>query len=78
MIETLDIQPLNAWKDRIDAIGEHFARARELAAKEFEPKTRSIDLPRRLLKTNEDLETWMQEVEKKLKEALTKGPIVLR
>ena len=78
LIKTLDSQPISTWKDRVDAIGEHFDRARLLAAKESEPKTQPIDLPRRLLKTNEDLETWIQEVKKKLKDALTKGPIVLR
>ena len=78
LIATLDSQPVSAWKDRIDALGERFARARVLAAKELEPKTQSIELPRRTIKTNEDLEAWMQEVKKKLKEALTKGPVVIR
>jgi len=78
LISALDSQPITAWKNRIDAIGEHFARARELAAKEIEPKTHPIELPRRLLKTNEDVEIWIQEVKKKLTDALTKGPIVLR
>ena len=78
LIATLDSQPASTWKDRTDALGERFARARELAAKELEPKTQSIDIPRRTIKTDEELEAWMQEVKQKLKEALTKGPIVIR
>jgi hypothetical protein len=35
-------------KDRIDALAERFTRARELTAKELEPKTQPVDLPRRL------------------------------
>lgn len=78
LIKTLDSQPISTWKDRTDALSERFDRARLLAAKESEPKTQPIDIPRRLLKTNDDLETWIEEVKKKLKDALTKGPIVLR
>jgi len=78
LIEELDQHPINVWNDRIDALAERFPRARELAAKLLEPKTQTVVIPRRTLKTNEDIEAWVQDVRKRLKAALTKGPIVIR
>ena len=55
-----------------------FTRARELAAKELEPETQTIEIPRRTIKTQEDIASWLKEVKAKIEEALRKGPVVLR
>jgi hypothetical protein len=78
LIQELDQHPLRSWDDRIDALTERFARAREMAAKELEPKTQIVKIPRRTIKTKEDIETWLQEVKENLKAALKKGPIVIQ
>jgi len=70
--------PINVWNDRIDAISHRSARARELVAKELEPKTQTIDLPRRTLKTKDDINSWLSEVRDKLEAAVKEGPVVLR
>lgn len=78
LVKTLKQYPLNSWDDRIDALGGRFSRARELAAKELEPQTQTLDLPRRTFKTEDDIEAWVQEVREQLKVALIKGPVVIR
>jgi hypothetical protein len=49
-----------------------------IAAKELEPKTQTITLPKRTLKSAEDVEDWIEEVSGLLSEYLTRGPIILR
>ena len=49
-----------------------------MAAKELEPKTQIVKIPRRTIRTKEDIEAWLQEVKENLKAALKKGPIVIQ
>jgi hypothetical protein len=78
LIKALQKHPLKVWKDRIDALPERFACAREMAAKELEPKAQTVNVPRRTLKTEEEIDAWVNEVTDQLKAALTKGPVVIR
>jgi len=78
LIKALQKHPLKAWKDQIDALPERFDCARELAVKELEPKAQTVKLPRRTLKSNEEIEAWVKEVTDQLKTALIDGPVVIR
>ncbi|WNZ28441.1 MAG: BREX system P-loop protein BrxC [Candidatus Bathyarchaeota archaeon] len=78
LIKELDERSIQSWNERTYALTERFARAREMAAKELEPKTQIVDIPRQTIKTEEDIESWLQEVKKLLKAALKKGPIIIR
>ena len=78
LIKALDQRPINVWNDRIDALTSHFERARELAAKALEPETQIVNIPRRTLKSEEDIVVWVEEVQDKLKAALIKGPVMIR
>lgn len=78
LIKALGHHPINVWNDRIDALSGRFARAMELVAKAIEPETQTVDIPRRILKTDKDIDEWLQEVKEHLKNALIKGPIVIR
>ena len=78
LIKALQKHPLKIWKDRIDALPERFATAREMAAKELEPKSQTVNIPRRTLKSNEEIDAWVNEVTDQLKTALCKGPVVIR
>jgi len=78
LIKALAKHPINFWNDRIDALAGRFARAGELAAKALEPETQTVDIPRRTLKSEEDIEVWVEEVQDKLKAALIKGPVMIR
>lgn len=78
LINHLTAVQITSWEHRIDALQSRFDRARELAAKELEPKTQAVSIPRRMVKTIEELETWIAEVEEELKKALSKGPIIIK
>ena len=78
LVAALEQHPLAVWHDRIDALPSRFSRAHEMAAKSVEPETQAVDIPRRTLKTEADLDTWVNDVSKQLKTALNKGPVVIR
>jgi hypothetical protein len=78
LLKALKKYPINSWSDRIDALSNRFSKARELAARSLEPKTQTIDLPRRTFKTENDIDVWVREVKEQIKTALGKGPVVIR
>ena len=47
------------------------------AAKLLEPKTQFVQLPRRTLKTEAEIEQWVAEVQAQLTAALAKGPVAI-
>lgn len=78
LITAMRSYPVSSWDDRIDALTGRFARAREKAAKELEPETQSVEVPRRTLKTTDDVTAWLDEAGKMLNEAVAKGPVVIK
>ncbi len=78
LVSALDQHPLVVWRDRIDALPGRFDRARELAAKSLEPETQAVDIPRRTLKSPEDVDAWVKDVQEQLKKAVAKGPVIIR
>jgi len=78
LVDTLKAYPLASWRDRIDALSGRFDYMWELAAKSLEPKTQTFDIPRRTLKSIEDVDDWVKKIHNELKKALAKGPIVIR
>jgi hypothetical protein len=78
LVAALTQHPLVVWQDRIDALPGRFDRAREQAARSLEPETQTVDIPRRTLKSEQDIDAWMQDVGAQLTRALVKGPVVVR
>ena len=78
ILRTLDDVPLVSLKDRIVAMPGRYDQIALEAAKLHEPKAREVSLPRRMLKTDGDIDTWVKEVEQSLKAALKNGPIVIK
>ena len=78
LVSALERHPLAGWRDRIDALPGRFDRARELASKLLEPETQTVEIPRRTLKSPEDVDAWVKDVQDKLKKAVAKGPVVIK
>lgn len=78
ILATLGNISLPQFSDQIAALPGRFARVREQAAELCEPKTQFVNLPRRSLKSVEDLPDYLAEIEKKLKAALANGPVMVR
>jgi hypothetical protein len=78
VLRTLDANPLSALNDRIAALPARYDQVVLNAAKLVEPEAQEIQLPRRMLKSKEEVDVWIDEVKQSLNSALEKGPIVIK
>ena len=77
LVRELNHTRLPARENAIAALSGQVQRARELAAKELEPKSQFIKLPGATLKTEQDVDRWIGEQRDRLLAALKTGPVVL-
>jgi hypothetical protein len=78
VLATLDTVSLAMFADRVAAMSARFDNVAAGAAEILEPEAQFIQVPRRTLKTVEEIDAWVEEVKVQLKTALEKGPIVIR
>ena len=77
VIESLEECTLEQWTDRTEALQSKFENAREEAAILLMPKALRANLPKRTLESEADIQQWLTDAEKELKEKLTKGPVIV-
>ena len=73
-LNTIGIEPL---RDRIAAMPGRFDQVVFGAAKLMEPKVQNVSLPNRTLKTDTDVDTWLEEIRAILREKIQKGPVIV-
>ena len=78
VLTTLDQCALTMFGDRVAAMPSRFDNVATGAAELCEPRAQFIQVPRRTLKTDEDIDAWVDDVKQQLKSSLPKGPIVIR
>ena len=78
VLATLDRVSLSMFADRVAAMPARFNNVAASAAELLEPEAQFIHVPRRTLKTEEDIDTWLEDVRGQLKIALDKGPVVIQ
>lgn len=78
VLATLHRLPLGQFYDQIAALPGRFNSVLEQAAELCEPELRFVDLPKRSLKFEEDLQEYLAEVEETIRKAMTKGPVMVR
>lgn len=78
LLHALEQYPLNSWKDRIDALGSRFDRAREEAARLLTPQAQPLNLPRQTIHNEAELDAWLANVKSQIKTALGNGPVILK
>jgi hypothetical protein len=78
LLRTLEAYPLETWDDRIGALRGRFDRAREAAARLLIPEAQPLTLPRRTLKSREELEAWLNDVKRQIENVLDDGPVILK
>jgi len=76
LLEALEQYPLSIWDDRIAALSHRFAQVKVEAIKAVEPTAQRVELPKRTLKSEADVEEWVQEVQGILQARIKDGPIV--
>ncbi len=77
VLKTLDSVPLQMFSDRVAAMPGRFDQVLIKAAELTKPEVQFVQIPRRTIKTEDDIESWVQDVKEQLKTALSKGPIVI-
>lgn len=75
---SLDKVSLTMFADRVAALPARFDNATADAAELVEPQAQFIQVPRRTLKTEAEIDSWIEDVMQQLKEALQDGPIIIR
>lgn len=78
LLSALRQYPLRSWTDKEAALQAKFNMATEMAAKELEPKLQMVEIPKRTLKSEEEINRWIEEIRVQLKEKLVDGPIIVR
>ena len=75
VVQTLKQVDLDSLSNLIKAMPSRFEAMATKAAEILEPEVKTISLSRRTLKTVEEINEWIKEIEKQLKEAIATGPI---
>ncbi len=78
VMATLDNCALSMFADRVAAMPARFDNVASGAAELCEPQAQFIQVPRRTLKNDEEIDSWINDVKQQLKAALQHGPIVIR
>jgi hypothetical protein len=78
VLNTLNQCALLMFVDRVAALPSRFDNVAVAAAELCEPEIQFIHLPRRTLKSDEDVDAWTEEVKQQLKAALPSGPISIK
>jgi hypothetical protein len=75
LLDTLADTPLDAWRARVDALSQRFDNALSAAVQELEPDTTRVTLDSRVLKSEDDVENWLDEARETLLDHLEDGPV---
>ena len=78
VLATLDHCSLSMFTDRVAALPGRFDNVAVDAALLCEPEIQFVNVRRRTLKTDDEIDAWAEEVKDQLKAALTKGPVSIR
>jgi hypothetical protein len=77
VLATVDHLPLGSLADRVAAIDSRFDAVLVAAAELMEPKAQFVKLLHRTIKTDEDIDVWLQDAKQTIAQALKKGPVIL-
>lgn len=78
VLATLDNCSLSMLADRVAAMPARFDNVASGAAELCEPQAQFIQVPRRTLKTDKEIDAWVDDVKQQLRAALQNGPIVIK
>jgi hypothetical protein len=62
LLAALDVTPLGAWDDRISLVPSRRDQARQRAAKKLEPGSVTVTAPSAIIKTDKDLDSYIDEL----------------
>lgn len=68
---------LATWRTHADALNTRCQQALEAAIIAAQPKARKVDLPKRTIKNEKELDTWLAEARETLSNAIKDGPAII-
>ena len=77
LLDSLAICTPQRWSEKRDALRGQLTRALNLASKKLEPSVQPVTPPRRLLRSEADLDAWVADVRKAVLAKLPDGPVQL-
>jgi len=77
VLVTLERMSLSALTDRVAALSSRFDAVLVAAAELMEPEAQFIKLPQRTIKTEQEIEKWLDDVKKQIQKALKSGPVII-
>jgi len=75
LVDSLTTCSPHRWGEKRDALRGQLTRALNLASKKLEPSVQPVTTPRRILRTEADLDAWMGEVRATVLTKLAAGPV---
>ncbi|MDX2030912.1 MAG: BREX system P-loop protein BrxC [Blastocatellia bacterium] len=78
IIATLNQVTLPALSDRVAAMSSRFDAAQVRAAELMEPEAQFLRLPSRTIKTDDEIDAWLEDAKKEIQSALKLGPVIIR
>ncbi|MBQ8037276.1 MAG: hypothetical protein IJ268_09800 [Proteobacteria bacterium] len=76
--ETLQSWSLSMLRDRFAALPARFDRVAKAVAELCEPEVLFVDIPHRVLKTEDELDSWLDEVRAQILSAMADGPVQVK
>jgi hypothetical protein len=73
--ESLSIRGLSQWRDMAFGLPGRIEAALRDAALELEPKMQTVAIPRRVIRTDADLDAWLDEIRATVGPLLGNGPV---
>ena len=77
VLHTLQKTKISEWKAIRDAMPARFSAVLAAAEKLLEPKAREVSLPGRTIKNEDDLRSWLAQVEQSIRKELQHGPVIV-
>jgi len=77
IVATLERITLSALTDRVAALSSRFDAVLVGAAELMEPKAQFVKLPNRTIKTEQDIDAWLNDAKAEIQKALKNGPVII-
>ena len=77
VLATVDRLSLSSFADRVAAIDSRFDAVLVAAAELMEPKAQFVKLPSRTIKSEAEIDAWLNDARQTIAQALKNGPVVL-
>lgn len=77
IVSTLERITLSALTDRVAAMLSRFDAVLVGAAELMEPEAQFVKLPNRTIKTEQDIDVWLDDAKAEIQKALKNGPVII-